>query len=105
MQPLSLHFGKLHPLGASVFNKTLLDLITPQSVLTWVRGNVANRVATSGTSWVSWFSKQNSGTINNQWMVVDMNLFTPFMSLQSGLLTIAEQLPGVEGVWRGWSSC
>ena len=83
-----------HSVGVSVFNKTLLSLIKPESVLTWVRGMMANRMATDGTSWVSWFSKHNSGTINNQWMVVDMNVFEPFRSLRRGLLTIAEQVPG-----------
>merc|ERR1712194_687755 len=65
-----------------------------QSVLTWARTVLANRLATDGRSWVEWFTKMNSGTINNQWMIVDYNKFVPFQKLQDNTLWIVEQLPG-----------
>lgn len=76
-----------------VTNTSLLAAITPRSVLTWVRTLVANRMATDGKTWTEWFAKQNSGTINNQWMVVDYNKFEPGKPLKDGTLTILEQLP------------
>lgn len=36
---------------------------------------VANRLATDGKSWSDIFQQYNSGTYNNQWMVVDYNKF------------------------------
>jgi len=78
----------------AVYNESLLATITPASVLTWTRSIVANRLATSGESWVKIFSEYNSGTINNQWMVVDYNRFKPRTPLVAGTLWILEQLPG-----------
>eukprot|EP01065_Artemidia_motanka_P036030 TRINITY_DN43926_c0_g1_i1.p1 TRINITY_DN43926_c0_g1~~TRINITY_DN43926_c0_g1_i1.p1 ORF type:complete len:574 (+),score=167.94 TRINITY_DN43926_c0_g1_i1:67-1722(+) len=79
----------------SVYNQTLLNTITPSSVLTWARSVVANRVAVDGPTWAVAFKKENSGTINNQWMVVNYNLFTPHEELKPGTLTVLEQLPGL----------
>eukprot|EP00854_Cymbomonas_tetramitiformis_P012788 gene12788-15116_t len=78
----------------AVFNQALLDTITPVCVLTWARSILANRVATDGPSWVEAFKPFNSGTINNQWMIVDYNLFTPGKPLKANTLWILEQLPG-----------
>jgi len=78
----------------SVMNMSLYDYVTEQTVLYWVRNTVANRMASSGQEWVKWFSMYNSGTYNNQWIVVDYKLFTPSQPLQPGTLWIAEQIPG-----------
>jgi len=40
------------------------------------------------------FSAYNSGTYNNQYMIVNYNLFTPGKDLQDNLLWIVEQIPG-----------
>jgi len=69
------------------------EMCTPKSVLTWARTIVANRVAQDGRSWTEWFAKENSGTINNQWMVVDYNKFVPYQPLPDGTLWVLEQLP------------
>lgn len=37
----------------------------------------ANMAATSGRDWVKIFSQHNSGTYNNQYMIVDTNRFVP----------------------------
>jgi hypothetical protein len=36
-----------------------------------------------------------AGTYNNQYIVVDLKLFSPGAELQQGLLTIVEQMPGL----------
>jgi hypothetical protein len=77
----------------ALFNDTLAHAIVPQAVLTWARGLVANRLATGGSSWAQLFVRENSGTINNQWMVVDYNRFIPFKVLPPGTLWIVEQIP------------
>ena len=77
----------------ALYNDTLALAIVPQAVLTWARSLVANRLATGGETWVKNFVYMNSGTINNQWMVVDYNLFSPGKVLPANVLWVVEQLP------------
>lgn len=78
-----------------IFDKTLYSKLTPKSLLTWVRTTVANYCAKSGSEWTDYFSRYNSGTYNNQFGVVDMNLYTPGQTtLPAGVLWIIEQVPG-----------
>ncbi|XP_042661575.1 putative phospholipase B-like 2 isoform X2 [Tyto alba] len=66
------------------------------SVLEWLRNIVANRLARSGPEWAAVFRRFNSGTYNNQWMVVDYNAFVPGRaSPPQGVLTVLEQIPGL----------
>ncbi|GAA53235.1 putative phospholipase B-like 2 [Clonorchis sinensis] len=66
------------------------------SVLEPFRVMAANRLADNGHEWVSYFRQRNSGTYNNQWMVFDAKLYSPGdKTLNKGLLTVAEQLPGI----------
>ena len=51
----------------NVANMTLYDAVTQQSVPTFARVALANRLASSGAEWVEYFSKHNGGTYNNQW--------------------------------------
>ena len=59
---------------------------------------VANRLGSSGPSWAQAFGLHNSGTYNNEWHLVDYNVFDA--SRKSGvvllpnLLTIVDQMPG-----------
>ena len=78
----------------NVFNNSLFDLVTVQSVPYWVRVTVASKLATSAQQWHDLFYKYNSGTYNNQWMTLDYKLFTPTQPLQTGLFWVSEQLPG-----------
>ncbi|XP_061458352.1 putative phospholipase B-like 2 [Rhineura floridana] len=98
-------------------NSTLLKYIQAKdSVLEWLRNIVANRLATSGREWATIFQKFNSGTYNNQWMIVDYKSFVPGKaSLQEGVLTVLEQIPGMvisddktqllyqEGYWASYN--
>lgn len=72
--------------------------IMPQSVSEWLRVIVANAVGTDGVSWTNTYCRYNSGTYNNQYMVVDMNKYTPRTKpadLRDGVLFLAEQMPGM----------
>ncbi|XP_066989803.1 putative phospholipase B-like 2 [Macrobrachium rosenbergii] len=62
-------------------------------ILEWMRTIIANRMATDGDRWASFFIYRNSGTYNNQWMVVDYNLFQPGEPIRPGTLTVVEQIP------------
>jgi Phospholipase B len=75
-------------------NASNWQFVKPQSVFEWTRNVVANRLATDGKSWCETFSKFNSGTYNNEFFVVDMNVFVPGSPLQDGLLYILDQIPG-----------
>jgi len=79
----------------SIFNFSIYSACKPNQLLSFVRCAVANRIATNGSMWASTFARLNSGTYNNQWMVVDLNLFYPGRDLLPGLLTVVEQLPGI----------
>ncbi|CAG08547.1 unnamed protein product, partial [Tetraodon nigroviridis] len=66
------------------------------TVFEWLRNIVANRLATTGKQWADIFSKYNSGTYNNQWMIVNYNLFTPGKTdITNGLFVVLEQIPGL----------
>ncbi|KAH8036913.1 hypothetical protein HPB51_006974 [Rhipicephalus microplus] len=85
-------------------NDDLYRAIKPESVLAFIRNVVANRLAENGHEWTDIFSRYNSGTYNNQWMVLDYNKFTPGEDLQDGLLHVLEQLPAFEFIFNvsGW---
>ncbi|XP_014714108.3 putative phospholipase B-like 2 isoform X1 [Equus asinus] len=78
-------------------NPALWKYVRPKHcVLEWVRNIVANRLAVDGDSWADTFKRFNSGTYNNQWMIVDYKAFVPGgPSPGSRVLTILEQLPGM----------
>jgi hypothetical protein len=66
-------------------------------VLEQVRAMVANRLGHCGRSWSKTFALYNSGTYNNQWMVVDYKRFKKGKhqsQLSNNLLWVLEQLPG-----------
>lgn len=71
--------------------------VKPQdAVMEWLRNIVANRLAENGRAWADIFSMYNSGTYNNQWMIVDYKIFTPGQEhMKQGLFTVLEQIPGM----------
>ncbi|XP_036785324.2 putative phospholipase B-like 2 [Manis pentadactyla] len=78
-------------------NAALWKYVQPKGcVLEWVRNIVANRLALDGDTWADIFKRFNSGTYNNQWMIVDYKAFVPGKpSPGSRVLTILEQIPGM----------
>jgi len=78
-----------------VYKTSLFKLLQPDGQLMEpVRVMVANRLATSGQAWTAMFAKFNSGTYNNQWMVIDYNQISSDGDLKDGTLWVLEQLPG-----------
>uniref|UniRef100_A0A0M3IS46 Phospholipase B-like n=1 Tax=Ascaris lumbricoides TaxID=6252 RepID=A0A0M3IS46_ASCLU len=78
----------------SNYNESSFKFITPTSVLTWIRSQVAHRSANTAVSWAKTFARFDSGTYNNQWSIVDYKKFSPHKPLPStGLLHVLEQLP------------
>lgn len=45
----------------NVYNRTLLKLVVPETLLAWQRVRVANMMAEGGKDWAEIFSKYNSG--------------------------------------------
>ncbi|XP_050031713.3 putative phospholipase B-like 2 [Dermacentor andersoni] len=76
-------------------NPDLWNLLDPEAApLTWMRALVATRLATSGREWADLFAKKNSGTYNNQYVIVDYKLFKPGTAIGENTLWIVEQMPG-----------
>ncbi len=79
-------------------NKDLWTHVQPRnSVLCWARNMLANRLSNSGSEWVTHYSYYNSGTYNNQYMILDYKKFKPggaTSSASPGLFTVLEQMPG-----------
>lgn len=79
--------------NASLYVDYLKDKYT--FVPSYIRCMVANYLADTTTEWLNMFARLQSGTYNNQWIVVDMKLYTGDSSnLPDGLLGIIETLPG-----------
>jgi len=49
----------------------------------------------AGKTWTDVFGRYNSGTYNNQWMIVDYKRFKPGQPLKDDLLWVLEQLPSL----------
>ena len=81
----------------SMMNATLYDVnnnTSPESsVLAWQRVRIASLIGTSGATWHEAMSHMNSGTYENQYMVLDFDKFVPGAPFLPGLLTVGEQTP------------
>lgn len=75
-------------------NETYLkSYVTPQRLNYWVRANAAMFAAHNGEEWVDLFIKDNSGTYNNDYYVIDINKFTPGKKPTKDLVWLIEQTP------------
>jgi len=57
--------------------RSLYEKVNVQTVPCYIRAVVANRLASNAAEWAALFSKYHSGTYNDQWMVLDLDKFTP----------------------------
>jgi len=77
-----------------VYDSSLFEASQPLGqVFEPARVMAANRLARDGREWTQIASQFNSGTYNNQWMVVDMSKVLEGR-LDDGALWVMEQLPG-----------
>ena len=79
----------------NIKNSTLYNLISVESLFIWVRQIVANRLASSAEEWTQIFQKENSGTANEQVMILDINkIDLGNKVINDKALMIIEQMPG-----------
>ncbi|CAH1794924.1 unnamed protein product [Owenia fusiformis] len=76
-----------------IFNTSLYQYIVPESLLAWQRVRVANMMAHSGAEWAQAFKQYNSGTYNNQYMIVDLKKVHLNEAIDDGALWVIEQIP------------
>ncbi len=60
-----------------LYNTSLYSSVVPQSLFAWQRVRIANHLARGGKEWSENLAKFNSGTYENQYMVIDNKLFSP----------------------------
>ena len=79
----------------TVYNTTLYDLLTPKSIFSSIRSVLANRLSGNGREWGEIFARENSGTFNDQFQILDLNkIDLEKRKINEGALTIVEQIPG-----------
>lgn len=64
-----------------VKNLSIYQNLKYDTIPKWVRINIANKLSSNIKEWVDLFFKYNSGTHNNQWLVVDFNKFESYLEL------------------------
>mmetsp|Transcript_4322 Transcript_4322/g.8677 ORF Transcript_4322/g.8677 Transcript_4322/m.8677 type:complete len:540 (-) Transcript_4322:179-1798(-) len=79
----------------NIFNTTLYEKVHPSSLLAWQRVRLANWIASTGKQWGDILATHNSGTYNNQYMVVDYKRFNRGVEVGDGTLHVVEQIPGL----------
>uniref|UniRef100_A0A9J8BLR4 Phospholipase B-like n=1 Tax=Cyprinus carpio carpio TaxID=630221 RepID=A0A9J8BLR4_CYPCA len=79
----------------NMFSSSLFSVMTPEALLGWQRVRAAHALACIGKQWAQIFSKHNSGTYNNQYMVVDLKRVSLGRQIEDWSLTVVEQIPGL----------
>ena len=80
----------------SFFNDSLYSKMTPNSIFTCERAMICNRISNSSKEWAENFAKYNSGTYNNQFMILDKNKVDLVnKSIEIDAFYIVETLPGL----------
>ncbi|XP_033098248.1 phospholipase B-like 1 [Anneissia japonica] len=76
----------------NIFNKELYKHVKAESLLAWQRVRLANLLANNGSEWANIIRRYNSGTYNNQYMVIDRKKISK-TSIDDGALWVVEQIP------------
>ena len=64
----------------NTYNATMYSYLHYDSVPTWLRNQLANRIAQNGSQWAETFALYASGTHNNQWLIADYNIYNQFQN-------------------------
>lgn len=79
------------------YNPAAYAFLNYTTLPTWLRVNLANRASATASDWSLYFSKHHSGTHNNQWTIIDYNVFQDmknkknFDSSAEGLAFLVEE--------------
>ncbi|KAH0786051.1 Laminin A family protein [Histomonas meleagridis] len=76
-------------------NKTLFQEIKVDTILTWLRNLHAAWTTDSASEWATDFLLHNSGTYNNQYVIVDSKKFKPGEKPTKDLIWVTETMPGI----------
>lgn len=79
----------------NLMNNDLFARMKPQSLGSWVRAMVASRLAAAGPQWAALYARENSGTYNCHWMIVDYNKVKPGSPLPDNTFYVVETIPGL----------
>ncbi|GFR79104.1 phospholipase B-like [Elysia marginata] len=79
----------------NIFNSALYKKVVPQSLMAWQRVRAANMIARNGREWTDLLGEFNSGTYNNQYMVIDLKQIELGSVVKDNALWVAEQIPGL----------
>lgn len=77
-----------------IYKTQMYDLVIDSRVLYWIRVMVTNSLAMSAPDWAQLYSREASGTDNNQWQIADLLLFTPGEALKPNTFVVLEEVPG-----------
>lgn len=78
-----------------IYKTKLYDLVKEDCVLYWIRVMATNALAVSASDWARIFSREASGTDNNQWQIADLLLFEPGRPLRPNTFVVLEEVPGL----------
>ncbi|KAM8930690.1 phospholipase B-like 1 [Pelodytes ibericus] len=98
----------------AIYNMSLFKDVVPYSLLAWQRVRIANMMADSGKVWGEIFSRHNSGTYNNQYMILDLKKVDIKQTINDEALYVVEQVPNLvlysdqtnilrEGYWASYN--
>jgi len=79
----------------NIFDTSLYKKVKPESLLAWQRVRLANHLAANGSQWFEIVKQYNSGTYNNQYMVLDLTKIKVGEFVKDHALWVVEQIPGL----------
>lgn len=80
----------------ALYNDSLYKFVNPNSLFAQERAMICNRISNSSKEWAENYIKYNSGTYNNQYMILDKNKINLVnKSIEQDAFYIVETFPGI----------